>query len=794
MFTLPPPLHAMGRYSKFITYKLVPSATRPGKTDKWPVHPVSGEAPVNAHDPSIWMRWEDAAQLADRLGPDHGVGFVFTPDDPFWFLDIDSCIEDGQWSSTAQYMFQQFPGAATEISAGGKGVHLFGCGTVPRHKTRYDKWFEFYTDNRFCALTGTNATGDIWLDHSAACAKLVQDYLTPDAVTLPTAWTDGPCEGWRGSKDDDELIKRMKNSTSASQAFGGKIPFADLWDGNTDVIAKYFPPDPGGKSGPYNASSADISLAQTLSFWTGRDCERMLRLMKRSALVRDKWDREDYLPRTIQSANARQYDVCQDKEVQPVEVTQARPDSRKPALVTGSTYLNLEGQLNFFRGCVYVIHKHSILTPGGWLLNPERFRATFGGYTFVLDNENQRVTKNPWEAFIESQLFVAPKADRVCFRPELPPAEILTENGTKLVNIWWPIETPQADGDVTPFTIHLAKILPDEDDRAKLLAYMAACVQYPGRKFQWAPLLQGVEGNGKSFLADCVGYSIGDRYVHKPNPQDLSNKFNGWLEQKLFIILDEVKTNDRQELVETLKPLIGSDRIEIQAKGADQTTGDNRANFFACTNYKDALPKTTNDRRWAIFFSAQQEKEDLIRDGISGDYMPNLWTWAKSGGFAIINRYLRQYEIPAALNPAGAMHRAPQTTATVEAIALTAGTVEQEIIEAVEQGLPGFSGNWISTMMLDQLLQKRFHRNLSPRKRHEILRNLGYVPHPHLPDGRVTTSVAPDQGKPRLFIPKGHINGSITDPRMICQKYTAAQDAANVEKANFGVDGSVNKA
>ena len=43
---------------------------------------------------------------------------------------------------------------------------------------------------------------------------------------------------------------------------------------------------------------------QHLAFWTGNNCERMLTLVKQSALARDKWDSREgyYLERTIQRA------------------------------------------------------------------------------------------------------------------------------------------------------------------------------------------------------------------------------------------------------------------------------------------------------------------------------------------------------------------------------------------------------------------------------------------------------------------------------------------------------------
>src|SRR3546814_19247025 len=66
--------------------------------------------------------------------------------------------------------------------------------------------------------------------------------------------------------------------------------------------------------------------------------------------------------------------------------------------------------------------------------------------------------------------------------------------------------------------------------------------------------------------------------------------------------------------------LFRSDRVEIQRKGVDQFTADNRANFILTSNRRDAINKTANDRRYAVFFTAQQSAEDKTRDGLTDAY------------------------------------------------------------------------------------------------------------------------------------------------------------------------------
>jgi len=283
---------------------------------------------------------------------------------------------------------------------------------------------------------------------------------------------------------------------------------------------------------------------------------------------------------------------------------------------------------------------------------------------------------------------------------------------------------------------------------------MAACVQYPGVKFQRAPLIQGVEGNGKSFLFRAIARAVGERYSHFPNTSDLGGnglKFNAWLTGKLFIGLEEIYTPGKRDVVEALKPLITSSKVEIQAKGADQYTGDNRANFMFCSNHKDAIQKTLGDRRYCIFYTAQQALADIYASGMGGDYFPNLYKWANAGGYAIITDYLTEYSIPRELNPAKDCHRAPQTTSTAEALKIGLEPVQQDILEACSQGRLGFCGGWISSVHLESLLEEKRHR-IHINKRRHMLEGIGYVP-----VGRAGSPVGMDYNKkPVLYAKKGH--------------------------------------
>lgn len=857
MQQLPDALAALSAYRQFILYKLVWDDVKQGYR-KIPISPhtlLSYEKGSDwQKDPNSTTDHATAIALAEAAGQDYGVGFLFTPNDPFFFVDLDKCLnaDNATWSAVAQAVLALLPGTAVEVSQSGRGLHIFGTGAIPPHSNKNTALgLELYTEWRFVALTGTNIIGNAATDCSAGLPYLVEHYFPERVAQGSDEWTNEPVPEWNGPTDDEDLIEKMVGSQSAGGVFGGRSTFAALWEGDEDSLAQSYPDPEGHRT--YDGSSADAALAQHLAFWTGKDCERMLRLMWRSGLVRDKWEREDYLIRTISRAVSLQESVYTAgrtevdntiaeaygapklrassdaqrnyaEHIRALKLQEATEDQARrlcassganasakfwldnqdatvaelvgmvtpieaaadplgdagtgPQIVAGHQYLGATLQIEHFAGCVYIQDLHRIFTPSGSLLKAEQFNATYGGYVFQLDETGDKTTRKAWEAFTESQVVRWPKAEATCFRPELDTGAMIHEEGRVLVNTYVPIETPRQQGDPQPFLTHLAKVLPEQQDRDILLAYMAACIQYKGAKFQWAPLLQGCEGNGKTLFTRCVAFAIGNRYTHLPPANEISEKFNEWLFNKIFIGIEDVYVPDhKKEIIEVLKPMITNDRLAMRAMQQSQVMGDNRANFMLNSNHKDAIRKTRTDRRFSVFYTAQQDEEDLVRDGMTGDYFPDLYQWLRSGGYAVVAQYLETYAIPDELNPATKCHRAPVTTSTNEAINASMGGVEQEILEAVEEGRPGFAGGWISSVAVERLLNDmRAGRAIPPNKRRDLLVSLGYDWHPALTNGRANNPIAIDDGKkPRLFIRKGHTAENLQGPAEVARVYQEAQ-------------------
>ncbi|MEG1129783.1 MAG: DUF5906 domain-containing protein [Comamonas sp.] len=780
--TLPPALQGFTAFNQWLNYRLTPQAN--GKLRKEAVGREGYR--VDPTDPARWMSYAEAAATGLPLA------FSFSEHDPFFFLDIDNALQpDGTWSSLASNLCSVLSGAAAEVSSSGRGLHIFGVGTVGAHSNRRDDLgLEFYTRGRFVALTGNMLTPDGSVFHSPPeLPALVAEYFPPPAHSAATDWTDEPCEGWAGPTDDDELVRRACRTVSAAAAFAGKATFSDLWNCNVEALAESYP----SSTSAYDGSGADMALCVRLAWWTGKDCERMARLLRASGLARDKHDREDYVQRTVLQACGMVTDVLTDRPTAalpvpkppaaaPLAVASARQAA--PELVESVGFLRAEQMIELFKGCVYARDIDRVWMPNGELLRPAAFNVFFGGYQFLMDDIGKKTTDEAFKAFTRNPMLRAPQVAAVTFDPNLEPGAIVTDfKGRDAVNTWLPPVVKEIDGDPSPFLNHLAKVLPDERDRQILLSWMAALVQYPGHKFAWAPVLQGVEGNGKSFFAMCCSAAVSPLYSHTPRSKDLMKEFNSWMHRKLFAIVDEARV-DTPEMIEALRNLITEETQTIEPKGVDADSQRVFTNFMFTMNDKKAMKKTRNDRRLAMFYTAQQCEADIARDGMDGEYMPNLYAWAKGQhafkhlgdgyGFAVITHYLKRFKIPDELNPIGMAHRAPRTSAHEEAVSGALGLREQEVQEAIDSGAIGFRGGWVSSHYALEQLRKTW-KNVQQSNLLEVMGNLGYVRHPGLTGGRTNNLVQPDGARSILYVAQGRLELLGLSGAEAAKSYTHAQ-------------------
>lgn len=288
---------------QFFIWRLEANVAK-GKFDKTPCALDGSAYRIDASASSNWTGLATARAALSVL-PQQGnvryaLGFWMTPETGAWFIDIDKGVsEQGLLHPLAKQLVDAYPGAMTEYSSSGRGIHIIGSGIVPAHRNKPEQAtaaqfapleLEFYTSGRGIAF---GLDGRAWgsADARFDMTTLVTTYFPPRVLTPPTLSNIGSAHvAYRGPYDDDVLIERfMKSRPGPEAAFGGKATLQQLWRGEVD-----------------QKSEADGALAAHLLWWTGGDVARVERLMRRSALVRPKWNESrpggTYISTTIAGA------------------------------------------------------------------------------------------------------------------------------------------------------------------------------------------------------------------------------------------------------------------------------------------------------------------------------------------------------------------------------------------------------------------------------------------------------------------------------------------------------------
>ncbi|TIX65182.1 MAG: hypothetical protein E5V30_27765, partial [Mesorhizobium sp.] len=174
---------ALKAYRQFVVWRLV---QRPGepKPAKLPFGPKTGQA-ASSTDSSTWTDFDTAAR-AVAAGSFNGIGFVFTANDPFAFIDLDDCRDPatGEWSPHALFIAQSiFPNGSWETSQSGQGLHgIVRVSNKAAFANKSRKWanggarFECYTEGRFVAFGHCDWSQlDLEIDCGAVLAEWVPD-------------------------------------------------------------------------------------------------------------------------------------------------------------------------------------------------------------------------------------------------------------------------------------------------------------------------------------------------------------------------------------------------------------------------------------------------------------------------------------------------------------------------------------------------------------------------------------------------------------------------------------------
>ena len=264
------------------------------------------------------------------------------------------------------------------------------------------------------------------------------------------------------------------------------------------------------------------------------------------------------------------------------------------------------------------------------------------------------------------------KYDHVTQWPEQP--SVVEEDGIQKFNTWRPSGVTPEPGSVEPFLNHVNYLFPNPEEARIVLDYLAYQVQHPGKKVHWALLIQGTQGNGKSYLGYVMRLVLGPHNVRNVQSDTLHETFTGWLRNRQFIVVEELMARGRMELMNKLKPMITEPWVTIREMYKPVYEQKNRFNFLFLTNHPDPIVIDDSDRRYCVLHSPSPPHPD----GQTGYYAP-LFAWTDNNAPVLLHwmqsRDLRKFEPKA---------HAPMTAAKADLIKRSRPALDQWIEEMVE--------------------------------------------------------------------------------------------------------------
>jgi len=314
--------------------------------------------------------------------------------------------------------------------------------------------------------------------------------------------------------------------------------------------------------------------------------------------------------------------------------------------------------------------------------------------------------------------------------------DIFTINNTKCANTYTDRNVPEVPEKPTKRDLrniervkaHFTHLFPDEREARIFLDYIAYIVQNPGKRPGWAVLIQGTEGDGKTFFGVMLGAVLGSDNVRMLNAKTVQGDFNGWAEGQQVVFVEEIRLHghNRYDVLNQIKPLITNSVIEIHRKGVDPYNVPNMSSYILATNYRDALPLNENDSRYFVLFSRFQTKLALDAFKVQNpSYYDDLYAAIEESAGAI-RGWLLEHEIGPDFSVG---NRAPESRAK-RYMAMLAKSEEQQAIEDVLATSPRFdiSRTLLSATDLVEILYDTGDVEIpQTRKLNKILSDMGFT-------------------------------------------------------------------
>ncbi|PMS29643.1 DNA primase RepB-like protein [Trinickia symbiotica] len=286
------------------------------------------------------------------------------------------------------------------------------------------------------------------------------------------------------------------------------------------------------------------------------------------------------------------------------------------------------GASNWMNGWCFSIGEGKMCRPGNrFMFDQAAFNAVFGKRHFSISAEGKMGTKTAWH-YVQNVIGPKPVAATAYVMGKGPVFEF---EGAVYVNLFDERSVPQTADELTheglaarmTIQYHLRTLFGNEASAERIESWIAMNVQRPGEIIGFAPLVKGIEGDGKTIIFQgLMGALLGEANVGQVSGDQLSEKYTGWAKGKAVMAIEEIKaapTENRHHATNKMKPYITNHKIEVEDKNVKRHETMNATNYVGMTNFVNALPLKDGDRRWMVEFTQWRNIGEFIAaEGVAG--------------------------------------------------------------------------------------------------------------------------------------------------------------------------------
>lgn len=175
-----------------------------------------------------------------------------------------------------------------------------------------------------------------------------------------------------------------------------------------------------------------------------------------------------------------------------------------------------------------------------------------------------------------------------------------SHRGATLANTYIPYRPARSAAFEMPEILqeYLDRLFPDAQEQKTVVEFSADIVQNPELRPQWALILTGDQGSGKSSLVSLIRTALNERYVWSGNSYTpVFEKFSEVLPDNLVVCFDDAPSN--ADTYERLKRAVTCAEVEVEIKGQqNRVEREVYARIIICSNNPRPLRLERGDRRF----------------------------------------------------------------------------------------------------------------------------------------------------------------------------------------------------